>query len=128
MRGHRDENVTVNFNCLLALIRKFNPDVEKYLGSENKAKFLSPQIQNEVLRNLAHTLLRGLFDRIRAESIGVDKKESLFSTGFHSRGGGHSSCQNIAPPFGIISNMGGLNNLCPPKYPISAVSPPLSFY
>ena len=79
MRGHRDENVTANFNCLLALIGKFNPDVEKYLGSENKAKFLSPQIQNEVLRNLAHTILRRILDRIRAESIGVNKKESVFS-------------------------------------------------
>ena len=80
MRGHRDENVTANFNCLLALIGKFNPDVEKYLGSENKVKFLSPQIQNEVLRDLAHTLLlRGLLYRIRTESIGVDKKESVFS-------------------------------------------------
>ena len=79
MRGHRDENVTANFNCLLALIGKFNPDVEKYLGSENKAKFLSPQIQNEVLRNLAHTLLRGLLDRIRAKLMGDNKKESVFS-------------------------------------------------
>ena len=49
------------------------------MGSENKVKFLSPQIQNEVLRDLAHTLLRGLLDRIRAESIGVNKKESVFS-------------------------------------------------
>ena len=61
------------------MIGKFNPDVEKYLRSENKVKFLSPQIQNEVLRDLAHTLLRGLLDRIRAESIGVNKKESVFS-------------------------------------------------
>ena len=61
------------------MIGKFNPDVEKYLGSENKVKFLSPQIQNEVLKDLAHTLLRGLLDRIRAESIGVNKKESVFS-------------------------------------------------
>ena len=79
MRGHRDENVTANFNCLLALIGKFNPDVEKYFRSENKVKFLSPQIQNEVLRDLAHTLLRGLLDRVRAELIGVNKKESAFS-------------------------------------------------
>ena len=79
MRGYRDENVTANFNCLLTLIGKFNPDVEKYLGSENKVKFLSPQIENEVLKDLAHTLLRGLFDRIRAKLIGVNKKESVFS-------------------------------------------------
>ena len=79
LRGHRYENVTSNFNCLPALVGKFNPDVEKSLGSENKVKFLSHQILNKVLRDLAHTLLRGLLDRIREESIGVNKKESVFS-------------------------------------------------
>ena len=42
---------------VMALIGKFNPDVEKYLFSENKLNFLSPLIQNEVVRDLAHTFL-----------------------------------------------------------------------
>ena len=41
IRGHRDENATANFNCLVALIGKFNPDVEKYFGSENKVSLSS---------------------------------------------------------------------------------------
>ena len=69
MRGHLDENNTANFNFLVVLIGKFNPDVEKYLGSENKVKFLS-QIPKQVLRDLVHTLMRGLLDHIQAESIG----------------------------------------------------------
>ena len=58
----------------MALIGKFNPDVEKYLLSENKVKFLSPLIQNEVLRDLAHTILRGLRDRIRVEYMEVSTR------------------------------------------------------
>ena len=69
MRFHRDENNTANFNFLVVLIGKFNTEVEKYLGSEKKVKFLS-QIQNQVLRVLVHTLMRGLLDHIHAESIG----------------------------------------------------------
>ena len=69
MRFHRDENNTANFNFLVVLIGKFNTEVEKYLGSEKKVKFLS-QIQNQVVRVLVHTLMRGLLDHIQADSIG----------------------------------------------------------
>ena len=79
MRGHREEDDSATFNGLMALIGKFNPDVEKYLRSENKVKFLSSLIQNEVLRDLAHTILRVLRDRIRVESIGVYKSDPAFS-------------------------------------------------
>ena len=75
MRGHRDEDVTANFNCIVNVIAKFNPQVKKYLESDLKQKFLSPQIQNEILKDLAHALLRSLIARIRDESV---KRTSVF--------------------------------------------------
>ena len=65
MQGHRDEDVTANFNCIVNVIAKFNPQVQNYLESDLKQKFLSPQIQNEILKDLAHALLRNLIARIR---------------------------------------------------------------
>ena len=78
MRSHRDEDVTSNFNCIVNVIAKFNPQVKKYLESDLKQKFLSPQIQNEILKDLAHALLRILIARIRTESVGLSK-EPVFS-------------------------------------------------
>ena len=78
MRGHRDEDFTANFNCIVNVIAKFNPQVKKYLESDLKQKFLSPQIQNEILKDLAHALLRSLISRIRDESVGLSK-EPVFS-------------------------------------------------
>ena len=54
MHGHRDEDVTSNFNCIVNLIAKFNPQVRKYQESDLKQKFLSPQ-QNEILKDLARS-------------------------------------------------------------------------
>ena len=31
MRGHRDECVAANFNCIVNVIAKFNPQVQMYL-------------------------------------------------------------------------------------------------
>ena len=36
MRDHRDEDVTANFNCIVNVIAKFNPQVKKYLESDLK--------------------------------------------------------------------------------------------
>ena len=78
MRGHREEEVSANFNCIVNVIAKFNPQVKKYLQSDLKQRFLSPLIQNEILKDLAHALLRSLIARIRAESVGLSK-EPIFS-------------------------------------------------
>ena len=78
LRGHRDEESTSNFHCLMNLIGKFDPKVCKYVTSEEKTKYLSKDIQNEVLQFLSHSVLRNLVDRIKTESIGKSK-EPLFS-------------------------------------------------
>ena len=64
--------------CIVNVIAKFNPQLKKYLESDLKQKFLSPQIQNEILKDLAHALLRSLIARIRTESVGLSK-EPVFS-------------------------------------------------
>ena len=64
MRGHREEDVSANFNCIVNVIAKFNPQGKKYLQSDLKQKFLSPLIQNEILKDLAQALLRSLIARI----------------------------------------------------------------
>ena len=71
LRGHRNEDQTANLNCIVNLIVKFNPMVERYLTSESKMKFLSPCIQNEVLKIVSNSLLRNPITRIRKESIGI---------------------------------------------------------
>ena len=47
LRGHRDENNTANFNCIVNLIGKFNIMVNQYLTAESKMKYLSPGIHNK---------------------------------------------------------------------------------
>ena len=78
LRGHRDEQHTANFHCLMHLIGKFDPMVSKYLSSSAKLKFCSKDIQNEVLKCISHSLFRDLIERIRNESIG-QLKVPLFS-------------------------------------------------
>ena len=56
------------------LIGKFDPKVFKYLSSAEKYKFLSKDIQNEVLQCISHSVLRDLIDRVRKESIGKTKE------------------------------------------------------
>ena len=78
LRGHRDENNTANLNCIVNLIGKFNIMVNQYLTAESKMKYLSPGIQNEVLKSLGHSLQRNLINRIQTESVGFNK-EPVFS-------------------------------------------------
>ena len=78
LRGHRNEEKTGNLNCIVNLIGKFNPMVEKYLASESKMKFLSPGVQNEVLKIISNSLLRNIINRLGNESIGITK-EPVFS-------------------------------------------------
>ena len=65
--------VTVTKESLQISTAKFNLQVKKYLESDLKQKFLSPQIQNEILKDLAHALLRSLIARIRTVSVGLSK-------------------------------------------------------
>ena len=52
--------------------------VKEYLESESKMKYLSPGIQNEIMRSLSHSLQRILINRIQTESVGANK-EPVFS-------------------------------------------------
>ena len=74
LRGHRNEEYTANFHCLMNLIGKFDPKVFKYLSSAEKYKFLSKDIQNEMLLCISHSVLRDFIDRVRKESIGKTKQ------------------------------------------------------
>ena len=60
MCGYRDENATANFDCLVALIGSL---ILMWKNIWVLSKFISPQMQNEALRDIAHTLMRGLLDR-----------------------------------------------------------------
>ena len=76
LRGHRNEEHTANFHCLMNLIAKFNPNVSQYLVSSEKYKFLSKDIQKEILQKITHSLLRDLLDldRVRRESSDLSKE------------------------------------------------------
>ena len=79
LRGHRNEEHTANFHCLMNLIAKFNPKVSQYLFSSEKFKFLSKDIQNEILQTMSHSLLRDLIDRVRRESNGLSKEPAFLN-------------------------------------------------
>ena len=68
----------IQLNCIVNLIGKFNIMVNQYLTAESKMKYLSPGIQNEVLKSLGHSLQRNLINRIQIESVGFNK-EPVFS-------------------------------------------------
>ena len=64
LRGHGDEKKTGNLWNLLWLVGRHNNDVNSYLNSELKAKFMSADIQNEMLKILSQTILPKLIAAI----------------------------------------------------------------
>ena len=64
LRGHEDEKKTENLWNLLWCYRN---DVNSYLNSESKIKFMSADIQNEMLKILSQTILRKLIAAIKDE-------------------------------------------------------------
>ena len=68
LRGHGDEKKTENLWNLPWLVGHYNNDVNSYLNSESTAKFISADIQNEMLRILSQTILRKLIAAIKDES------------------------------------------------------------
>ena len=53
LRGHRNEEHTSNFHCLMDLITKLISKVSQYPFSSEKFKFLSKNIQNENSNNFS---------------------------------------------------------------------------
>ena len=68
LRGHGDEKKTGNLWNLLWLVGRYNNDVNSCLNSESKTKFMSADIQNEMLKILSQTILRKLIAAIKDES------------------------------------------------------------
>ena len=67
LRGHGDEKTGSLWN-LLWLVGRYNNDVNSYLNSESKSKFLSTDIQNEMLKIIiSQTILRKLMAAIKDE-------------------------------------------------------------
>ena len=63
---------------LLWLVGHYTNDVNRYLNSESKSKFMSADIQNEMLKILWQTILR--------KSIAAIKDESRIFSSLHSSG------------------------------------------
>ena len=53
---------------LLWLVGRYNNDVNSYLNSESTTKFMSADIQNEMLKIVSQTILRKLIAAIKDES------------------------------------------------------------
>ena len=68
LRCHGDEKKTGNIWNLLWLVGCYNNDVNSYLNCESKTKFISADIQNEMLKILSQTILRKLITAIKDES------------------------------------------------------------
>ena len=68
LRGHGDERKTGNLWNLLWLVSRYNNDVNSYLNGESSTKFMSVDIQNEMLKLLSQTILRKLIASIKDES------------------------------------------------------------
>ena len=69
---------TGNLWNLLWLVGRYNNDVNSYLNSESKTKFMSADIQNEMLKISSQTILRKLIAAIKDES-------RIFSSSLSSR-------------------------------------------
>ena len=65
MRGHRNEKKSGNIWNLLWLLGRYNADINTYFNSESSTKYLSPDIQNEMLKILSQMILRKLIAAIK---------------------------------------------------------------
>ena len=68
LRGHGLEKKTGNLWNILWLLGRYNKDINAYLTSASTTKFLSPEIQNEMLKILSQTILRKLIATTKTDS------------------------------------------------------------
>ena len=80
LRGHRDEKETDNLWNLVHLVSRFNSNSDSFFSSkEEKYKFMSPEIQNEIVGLMSSKLQQYFLTKIREESTaGKAKKEGRF--------------------------------------------------
>jgi Domain of unknown function (DUF4371) len=64
MRGHVDDNG--NFIQLLQLLASNNADLQAYLASGSRRKFLSHENQNDILKMMNHAVLRQIIAKVNA--------------------------------------------------------------
>lgn len=64
MRGHIDDNG--NFIQLLQLLASNNADLQAYLASGSRRKFLSHENQNDILKMMNHAVLRQIIGKVNA--------------------------------------------------------------
>jgi hypothetical protein len=64
MRGHVDDNG--NFIQLLQLLASNNADLQAYLASGSRRKFLSDENQNDILKMMNHAVLRQIIAKVNA--------------------------------------------------------------
>ena len=67
MRGHGNEKKSGNIWNLLWLLGRYNAEINTYLNSESSTKYLSPDVQNEILK-ISQMILWKLIAAIKAES------------------------------------------------------------
>ena len=68
LRGHGNEKKSGNILNLLWLLGRYNADINTYLNSDSSTKYLSPDVQNEMLKILSQMILRKLIGTIKTES------------------------------------------------------------
>ena len=57
LRGHGNEKKSGNIWNLLWLLGRYNADINTYLNSDSSTKYLSPDVQNEMLKILSQMIL-----------------------------------------------------------------------
>ena len=68
LRGHGNEKKSGNIWNLLWLLGRYNTDINTHLNSESSTKYLSPDVQNKMLKILSQMILRKLIGTIKTES------------------------------------------------------------
>ena len=68
LRGHGDEKKSGNLWNLLWIIGRYNADINSYMTSQSSIRFLSPEIQNEMLTILSLMVSRKIIAIVKLES------------------------------------------------------------
>lgn len=58
---------------------RFNTDVNEYITDNRVSEFMSPEIQNEIISILGHSIIRNFVNMINSESRGETMKHSIYS-------------------------------------------------
>ncbi|XP_078494173.1 zinc finger MYM-type protein 1-like [Ciona intestinalis] len=79
IRGHGDEKQSSNLWRLIRLLCRYNPTIKQYFDDDTATKFVSPDIQNEILSIISNNVTRVLIGNIKTQSRGEQHMSSVFS-------------------------------------------------